>query len=514
MNSRQPFAPSLSPSAAPAAAQGRLRRTRRRNRRGVAIVLVLGFIAVSLGLAYALLRAQASSVQLEGNYDRMAMAHQAAISGALAGIRKMHAADWGGVSSTLAGNITADSGYSVTFVTGDDSLNSGDADYDWWPYRVTIKSSGYARDHTDSLAIATSEVEVVVQLIPEKLTAEPAIWSVARQYALFHAQTDFADVDLLIQVNGSARFQSPLYLAKDAPNTDNAREQYLRDLKKMNDAGRGDYRQFTQNVRLPSSDQSGTANALETLPYQGLSAINTAKESTTSMPAVGTYSSYTLYPGGASYTPGTLAFNTKDITLGPDPKTNPLGIYYSSSNIMLEKNTTLRGTIIDRGDIVISGTNINLQALDLPSIDGGVTPVQLPVMIVGDDVDVEDKTTMTVNGSIATYDRFRFRKCAQTTSLNMTGHMLVGELNVNYPEDWVPYSWEALYLTFKAQSVYEYFPEYLKYVWGSNITPRYYFQPPATPVTLHWMKAGDPLYAPLSASVGLSWQVIDWRDDP
>ncbi len=493
----------------------------RRNRRGVAVILVLGFMAISFGMAYALLRAQASSMQLAGNYRRMEQAREAAFSGALAGIREIHADDWAGVATSFSANVTANSSYTVSFVTGDDSLQLGDADYDMWPYRVTIKSVGYAQDPADPLAVATANVHVVMQLIPENVATEPSIWQTARQYTAFQSKTVEANLNMHIRFEGPVRFQDKVLLGKDLPPKDEIRERYMRDLDLMRSNGFDDYRQFDTNVRLPYSKQSGTANALITLPFQGLGAIDEPKGET-SMPAVGNYSTYQLYPGGAHYTAGTLNFYTRNETLEPDPKTNPLGLYYSSSNIRIEDNVTLRGTIIDGGDIVIDGTSIDLQAVDLPSIDGGATTVQLPVMIVGDAVDVEDDTKMNVTGSIASKGRFRFRQCGNGTEYTQQGRLLVGELTVGPWVDWPQYAvnWDFHYGAFLVQYdpddgiPFDYFPDYLENVALLQIEPAFKISPPASAVTLHWMAAGEPLYAPVTAGEGLNWQVMDWIDNP
>lgn len=505
------------------AGSNRVHRARFRNgrRRGVAIVLVLGFMAISFGLAYALLRAQASSLQLDGNYQRKELARDAAVSGALAGVRDIHALDWAGVDTSFSRNISANSSYKVSYVTGDDSLELGDADYDMWPYRVTINSTGYAQDPADPLSIATASVQVVVQLIPENLATVPSVWETARQYTAFQCQSAESNLNLHLRIEGITRFSGLVSLGKNRPPNDDPRERYMRDLEEMRLAGIADYRQFDMSVLLPNSAQSGSAGALTTLPYQGLSAVDQAA-SFSSMPAVGTYTTYQLYPGGAHYTPGTLSLNTRNVTLEPDPKTNPLGMYYSSSNIRLEDNVKLHGTIIDRGDIVIDGANINLQALNLPSIDGGTTPVQLPVMIVGDDVDVEDNTTMTVNGSIASRDRFRFRQCGNGTSYFQTGQMLAGELTAHPWIDWPidEATWTTYYTAFLAQYdpndavPYDYFPQFLNATYGLEIDPGFKIKPAASPVTLHWMAAGVPLYALPAPGQGLNWQVIDWIDNP
>ncbi len=494
------------------------RRRRRSDRRGVAIVLVLGFMAISFGLAYSLLRAQASAIQLEDNFRRMAEAREAALSGIAVGIRQIHAADWEGVDTSFANTVATNSGYKVTYTTGDDSLELGDADYEMWPYRVTITSQGYSQDPIDPLAIATSEVQVVVQLIPERVATEPSLWEVARQYTLFQAQDAYSRIAVLTQIEGPTRFQGQLDIFPQSPASDDSREQYLADLEGMRIAGHGDYRPLDTNPRVDYSNQSGSAGALVTVPYLELSPIDTNPASG-SLPSVGDYTSYQLYPGGAAYNAGTLEFYTRDVTLEPDPKTNPLGLFYSSSNIRIENNVNLTGSIINSGDIVIDGTNISLQAYDLPSIDGGATPVQLSVIAVGDDLSIDGGAQLTVNGSVACNDRFLAGQTTPSTLVSIFGHFIAGEFYTGRPTGFSKDGsvWDGYLLLFNTQSgasFYEFFPEFLRDVLGKHMEPRFILKPPTTPVTLHWLKSGEPLYAPATPGSGLRWQVVSWNNHP
>src|SRR5438552_3178588 len=73
----------------------------RRRRRGVSLLLVLGLVAIALATSYALLRTQATSMQLQGNAGRQVDARQAAFAGLSAALRRMHEPDWGGVAVPL-----------------------------------------------------------------------------------------------------------------------------------------------------------------------------------------------------------------------------------------------------------------------------------------------------------------------------------------------------------------------------------------------------------------------------
>src|SRR5262245_48624225 len=96
--------------------------SRQLSRRGMAILLVLGVLAITLAVCYATLRGQGTTAQLARNNSRALQAREAAHSGLAAALRKMSEAGWGGVGVPLSAYVTADSWYEVTFSTGDPTL--------------------------------------------------------------------------------------------------------------------------------------------------------------------------------------------------------------------------------------------------------------------------------------------------------------------------------------------------------------------------------------------------------
>src|SRR5262245_9046272 len=92
------------------------------NRRGVAVVLVLGMLAMTLALAYASLRGQSTIAKLADNLGRGEEARVAAESGVYVAMRRMSEATWAGVGTSFSSNITSDSWYEVSFATGDPQL--------------------------------------------------------------------------------------------------------------------------------------------------------------------------------------------------------------------------------------------------------------------------------------------------------------------------------------------------------------------------------------------------------
>src|SRR5947207_1583807 len=90
--------------------------------RGIAVVMVLGLLAITLAISYATLRGQGTTTQLARNNSRALDARVAAQSGLAAAIRKISENAWSGVATSLSSNITNNSWYSVTFTTGDTKL--------------------------------------------------------------------------------------------------------------------------------------------------------------------------------------------------------------------------------------------------------------------------------------------------------------------------------------------------------------------------------------------------------
>src|SRR5262245_8623239 len=100
MSYRAKFAPHSRPSPRPSP-RGR----GRSGRRGIAVVLVLGLLAITLAISYATLRGQGTTTQLAVNNSRALDAHVAAQSGVAAALRKISENGWAGVDVPLSANV-------------------------------------------------------------------------------------------------------------------------------------------------------------------------------------------------------------------------------------------------------------------------------------------------------------------------------------------------------------------------------------------------------------------------
>src|SRR5689334_8583536 len=119
-------------------------RCRAGDRRGVAIIMVLGLLSIALALSYTMMRAQGTTLKVQENSHRRADARQAAMSGLMTGLRRMHKSDWPGADSTINGTLSANESFTVKYTTGDARLTPTHPEFAEWPYRVTLDVTGYA----------------------------------------------------------------------------------------------------------------------------------------------------------------------------------------------------------------------------------------------------------------------------------------------------------------------------------------------------------------------------------
>src|SRR5687768_11775697 len=82
--------------------------------RGMAVLLVLGLLAVTLAVSYATLRTQASAVHTARNVGRTLDARLAAESGLAAATRQISESTWAGVDVPISANMSDDCWYEVT----------------------------------------------------------------------------------------------------------------------------------------------------------------------------------------------------------------------------------------------------------------------------------------------------------------------------------------------------------------------------------------------------------------
>ena len=482
----------------------------RGERRGFTVLLVLALISMTLGVSYALLRTQAASARSSANGRMRGSARQAALTGLSAGLRRISQTSWGGVGTSLTGNVSGSDTYSVSYTAGDASLAVTATNAADWPYRVTIAATGYSVDPTASTVSTTYKVEAVVRLIPKKLAANPSAWSTMLPYTFYQTKTDSLSIQLPLQINGPQHWQGGLTTFMSSyPTTLAQRNQFLTDLNAMRSNGYPDCRPFTGVITMPTGSTTTTVRSQLTSNL-GLNLTNSPGSNVSNWSHPGTVSTYRLFPGGPSYNVPSLGTTISGTTLQADPRTNPAGIFFRNGDLSIGNNTTVVGTLIATGDINLVGTNVSLQAPTLIALDGATALPQLPTAVVGDDFQLQSGSGATVVGTVAAFDDFINLAGTQSTAFNMQGTLIAAAVITEVRNEWNFGSlwWSLLWSAYNGQSSVPYWPVYAA---GSSLdyTPRLSLNPaPATNVVRQWFTGDAPVYDVGTGDPGLKWSVL------
>jgi len=498
----------------------------RRHRRGFSVIAVLAILSAALVMTYAMLRAQATSVQLSRNTDRMAAAQQAALTGLTMAIRRMHdASEWGGVPSVYNQSLSDTESFTATYSAGDPDLTSADEDWDDYPYRVTVDVEGSSVDTLFNGNVAVANVRAVVRLVPLNMPDELTDWETVLQYTVYQTDPEDVIVELPFRADGPVRFQGPVEVLPNSTNNSAAREQYLEDLQGAALFGAGDYRPFSGPVHLPYGSQD--AGMFDDLTVKlGTPVVNTTVTAMPSdwdsQPLPNTYNTYRLYTGGPQYTVQTIAGFLSGATYEPDPVTNPAGLFKQGGNLILGNSTTIRGTLIVRQKVTIDGTNVDLAAADLVPLDGTTEVIRLP-SVIAEDLDVATGTVATVTGLVTLWDEFEVQEQDQseTTTLDFNGNMVTARFSIEPREKWVISNWGYWHLIFgltaPSSGPNQFFPIWLA-AWPRNFYPYplVTMKQEAEPPTYHWKRpdANEPIYIPRDGDEGLFWDILRVEVEP
>lgn len=511
--------------------QNRTRRIRPTHRpRGIAVVMVLGLLAITLAISYATLRGQGTTSQLARNNSRALDARAAAQSGLAAAIRKISQNDWAGIDASLSANITNFTWYKVNFATGDTSLKTGDSQYNELPFRVTIESTGYAADPLDTAVRSESRARCVVQLVRKRLLAEPANWSALTNYNVYQYSSKDAFVQFPVRINGPTCLMGRLIFCNEYPNNAPPLDQYLADLSARRLAGLPDDRPFPGTITLrglATVQQSATVTKLTS--KLGMTLIDTADSPTTPLTHPGTVLKYRLYPGGKEYGIPVIqdAYGSaiQNVTLGQSPVDNPLGVFRSSGPLEIKSDVSITGTIITDGgspEIQITGANVSLKAATLPALYGSSTSYQLPSALVMDDFRVKSGADAQIEGMTVVWDEFGVETGLPTTKFAQKGNLITSALLLRGRSTWqqTPTTWGSDRSAFLAQYLNVadlnrslYFPDYLEKQKGFTVKPALTFTPDSSGVKPHWHDWSQPVYQPDPADPGLRWEVVRWENN-
>jgi hypothetical protein len=488
-------------------------------RRGVAIVVVLSFVAIALALSYALMRSQGATRQIQHNSNRRLLARQAALTGLAAGLRRMHETAWGGIGTATRGATDPQQSFEVVYRAGDDRLHAQHPELAELPYRVTLDVTGHAGDPLHPGVRAIHRLRAVVRLTPRELNAPPSQWDIMQQYTVYQLdQRNFA-LNVPCRVAGDVRVQGAVLLAESYSWSDTIRLTYLEDLNRMRADELGDYRPLTGTVYLPfSNTTSSTRSALSS--QLGVTLVNISTTAKPSLPHPSSLAQYRIYAGGPSYAVPTLSGTVSGASLRADPVANPLGIYFASSSVTLQDDVTLEGTLVCRGDVVLNGTNLRLQPAGLPPLVGSSRPVRLPTIVARQRIKVGPSARVSLEGVAVAGDDFNVERGSETVRLDLQGRIIAAGLSIRRREEWHYSSgtWDTLYSLYLINrspdsALTNYFPMWMS-LFGRHPQPRIHVRPPTVEVHEHWQDLSQPIYVKHAAESGLRWELVDWEELP
>lgn len=304
-----------------------------------------------------------------------------------------------------------------------------------------------------------------------------------------------------------------------------ARARYLRDLRSLYQAGEPDLRPFDGPLTINRGMVSAVTQSLleDELGVQ-INEITLPSGAPVAHP--GHITEYQLYPGGKFYPVKHLAGSVSDRQYGPNPLTNPLGLFVCSDELRIYDNVTISGTVVTyrdgkAGEMRFAGDNITLQAVDLPPLVGATEPRQLPVALIKKDFEIDNNSSGSLNGLAVCWDDFRFHGSDIATEFELTGKLLVSEIDVQGRTEWDKGSrwWDRQMSEFMRgidlQSPAESrFPNWLATNHNLHSEPQFRVRPTTDSTQYHWHDWSKPLFVGHPDDQGLRWDLTDWRDNP
>ncbi len=478
----------------------------------MAILVLLGLLAISLSLSYATLRSQATTQQIQSNSGHRQQARVAATAGLSTGLARMHESTWAGVGTTLSGSLSGTESYSVEYQAGDPRLTPSSADYAAWPRRVTLTVTGTSVDPSQPSLQSTRQIRAIVELVPRALASVVSSWEAVSPYTVYQFGTQSFELQLPCHIEGPIRAQGSVSLASSAPSTTASRQRYLSDLNSMRAAGLGDYRPVSGPLLLPYSATSSSTRDLFTQQL-GVTIGNISQDNSQSMSISANGGSYRLYPGSPLFQMTALSSSLSGVTLAPDPVTNPLGIFYRNGSLTLGDNVTIQGTLLVTGTLQVSGQNVQLQPASLVNVQGNSTAVEMPVAIA-DTVRLNSPATGQARGNVVCWSEFRTASGSQSLQYTINGRVVTNRFRYEAREEFSSQPWSLVYFFFQySNDDHPYFPNYAA-AFGANPVPDLTIQPDTTIRQDQYFSFTNPFYAVGSGDAGLYWNVLEIAELP
>ncbi len=194
---------------------------RKSRRKGVALLLVLGILATTLGIGFVLIQQSATTANLSVNVDHQQRARLAAQTGIMIGLRAVQEGTWAGVATSTLQDLGNGDSFTISYAIGDPRLNQSSTAAEWAEYamRVTISVVGTSQPAQPGMAASTHNKQAVVQLVRKQFQSSPAGWSDVQSYTLYAWDDGKAlNMELPFCVHGDCYLQGALTLADSYPN--------------------------------------------------------------------------------------------------------------------------------------------------------------------------------------------------------------------------------------------------------------------------------------------------------
>lgn len=416
------------------------------NRRGMSLLMTMVTISTSLVLTMTFMRTQTVQLQISANEEDQDYALQAARSGAAVALQKMSAPDWEGVGSNLTGVIHKDSSgvaqYVVTFSrlvpeSADDSTVAfsdgvtarSKSELKFHPsLYVKVTSQGIWASNDESTAV-TRTVEVGAYLRPRSETRKsgrkvvsdglpnPYGYDVVQQYSLFaHDKSSSLTFDPGDRIEGDVYVGEDIRMFQDPPWSDKVRETLLESAGEqyVTDSGQHKFpHPLSGTVVSRYGVESKTAKDLKRLQVP---TRNSDWRSTYPTDfKFDEFKTYQIYKGGPEYRAVKIDSYLRGKHLRPTD-TNPLGIFYASSSLVIYDDVTVVGTLLVEGEVKIYGKEVYLSSYNWRGDHGKLlTPDEaewprLPA-VVADKLFIDREVRVVIEGAINLEDDFLGAGC-------------------------------------------------------------------------------------------------------
>src|SRR6185437_7717669 len=113
----------------------------------------------------------------------------------------------------------------------------------------------------------------------------------------------------------------------------------------------------------------------------------------------------------------------------------------AGSDLSLQDNVSVQGTLVVGGKLSIDGTNVSMQSYGLPALAGSAQAVHLPAAILQGDFQLSaapkgEVMQASVQGVIAAFGDFLVQSDSQDAAFNLLGRVIAADFTINPRTDY------------------------------------------------------------------------------